>query len=330
MIEQELIRVAESFSIPQMIKGKTVVVTGASGLIGSYLSALISCAGGRVIAISTSGRHIPFAKGDVTYFRADVTKGFPREITEADYIVHAASPANPKAFDKDPIGVIFANVQGTANALDLARRTGAKLLFASSSEVYGENIYGRALKESDAGTVDSLSPRSCYTESKRLAENLCINYDRQFGTQSIVARIAFCYGGNFGLQDNRVVPQFVRMALNDGAIIMQSSGAMCRSYIYVADVAAAIIKLLASDFTGAVNIATDEIVSIKQIAESVCLVTNARLEIDKRYLENAQGVSPFSGCVLDCEKLKGLGFVPIFDLAKGIASTIEIYKEMNL
>lgn len=327
-LQNEIREIIKNYNISEDVKNKIFVVSGASGLIGNYVSALIANAGGKVIAISRSGNVIK-GVSNIRYIHGSVCESAYDSITEADYIIHAASPATPKIFDEDPVGVIRTNIAGTFKALDLARRTGAKLLLTSSSEIYGENIHNRALKEEDSGLVDSVAPRACYTESKRLAENLCVNYDRQFGTKSIIARIAFCYGGNFTASDNRVVPQFIRMALKDKKIIMKSSGGMKRSYVYVGDVAAAIIKLLTSSYIGAINICNDEIVSIRQLAQVVCNFTGAVLEIDRQYLNNEQGAAPFSGCVLDCSKLKGLGFMPQFDIHRGIRSAIEIFKERN-
>ena len=325
-LQTEIAYLTDKYSLNKDVKGKVFVIGGASGLIGSYLLELVSNAGGSVVAISRSGGVCTEVPG-VKYIKGDVSENASDKIENADYIIHAASPANPKVFDEDPVGVINANVRGTERALALSKKTGAKLLFASSSEVYGENIYNRPLKEEDAGTVDSTLPRACYTESKRLAENLCVNYDRQFGTHSVIARIAFCYGGNFLASDNRVIPQFIRMALNDKKIIMKSSGAMRRSYIYVADVAVAIIKLLTSSFTGVINICGDEVVSIRQLAQTICESTGAALEVDPLFATNSQGASPFSGGVLDCRKLLTFGYVPEFNIKKGMHSSIAIYME---
>lgn len=325
-LQNEIREIIKNYNISEDVKNKIFVVSGASGLIGNYVSALIANAGGKVIAISRSGNVIK-GVSNIRYIHGSVCESAYDSITEADYIIHAASPATPKIFDEDPVGVIRTNIAGTFKALDLARRTGAKLLLTSSSEIYGENIHNRALKEEDSGLVDSVAPRACYTESKRLAENLCVNYDRQFGTKSIIARIAFCYGGNFTAADNRVVPQFIRMALKDKKIIMKSSGAMRRSYIYVADVAVAIIKLITSEFTGAINICGDEVVSIRELAQAVCDCTGAVLETDSQYQNSLQGAAPFSGGVLDCEKLKSFGFTPAFNIQSGINSAVKIYRE---
>ena len=325
-LQTETKHLIDKYALEKDVKGKVFVISGASGLIGSYLLELILEAGGEIVAISRSGG--VFEKtAAIKYIKGDVSDNAYDGIQKADYIIHAASPANPKAFDEDPVGVIKANVSGTANALALAKRTGAKLLFTSSSEVYGENIYDRPLKEEDFGVVNSVAPRACYTESKRLAENLCVNHDKQFGTRSIIARIAFCYGGNFLASDNRVIPQFIKMALTDGKLVMKSSGSMRRSYVYVADVAVAIIKLLSSSFTGVVNVCGKEVVSIRQLAQTICDATGATLEVDPEFATNAQGTAPFSGGVLDCEKLLGFGYTPEFDIKKGIRSAIAIYKE---
>lgn len=326
-LRNEIAKLISKYSLQDIARNKRYIVSGASGLIGGYLCALLSMAGGKVTAISRSGKILNGICVERNVV-GDVRKDAYSTIEEADYIIHAASPASPKVYDTDPLMVIETNVMGTKNALDLAKRTNAKMALISSSEVYGENIWRRPLKEDDPGVVISTNPRSCYSESKRLAENLCVNYDKQFGTQSIIARVAFCYGGNFMNSDDRVVPQFIKMALESGKIVMKSSGIMKRSYIYVADVAIAIIKLLFMNVHGVYNICNEEIVSIRELAENICEITNATLELDEDYSNNAQGISPFSSGILDGGKLRSLGITAEFDIRRGLVAAINAYKEL--
>lgn len=327
----EIQKIADNTYInKESLVGKKFLVTGANGLIGRYFTDILVSCGAAVSVLVRDAKKAEKIFGDsVNIFEYDVSKVDIAKLPNFDYIIHAASPANPKAFIDDPIGTINANIMGTRNILELSRRCGASIVFTSSSEVYGENIYNRALSENDYGIVDCTNPRACYTESKRMSENMCVAYQKQFGVEILIARIAFCYGGNFTDSDNRVVPQFIRMALEDKNILMQSSGTMVRSYIYVADVVESILYLLTNNFYGVYNIANpDSTVSIRDLAETICELTDARFEINAEYLDNKKGVSPFTNGILDSSKLiKVLPQKMRFNIKDGLRSSINIFKE---
>jgi len=327
------------------ICNKAIMVTGASGLIGSYLVDVLMRFNGvqnnctKVYAIARNSERalerfkeyienplFHLVEHDVS---SPATFDFP-----VDYIIHAASNANPKAFDEDPIGTIQANVTGTLYLLGYAKKCGAlKLLYISSSEVYGEPFTtGTIYDENSMGAVDPMKPRACYTESKRMAENICVNYGKQYGVSSCIARVCFAYGPTFTSSDNRVIPQLLRKALNGQDIVLKSTGDLVRSYAYLYDVVSGLFKILLEGKTGeAYNIANhNSNVSIREIAETIAEVTGVKLLFDLPKEDQDKGYAPFSEALLDAGKLEASGWKPSFDIKAGLKQTIDIWCSENI
>lgn len=322
------------------LTGKSILISGASGLIGSYLVDVIlqnNEQKGSTTKVFALSRNIDYSKKRFKEYSSNpFLKIIKQDITEplnvsfdCNYIIHAASSATPKAFDEDPIGTIKANVIGTLNLLELARDNKAKLLYISSSEVYGEPLEKDAiLSESSLGLVDQMNPRSCYTESKRLAENICLNYFKQYRVQNTIARVCFVYGPTFSENDNRVIPQFLRRALNDENIIMKSTGELRRSYAYIYDVASGLFRILFNGDNGAVyNVSNSRSnVSIREIAEIIAQITGVQIGFDLPETKTTSGYSPFSSAILDSSKLERMGWRPLFDMKEGMARTLQILR----
>lgn len=320
---------------------KSIMITGASGLIGSYLVDILMHANEvqnnhiRVYAIVHDKSKVidRFKKYMMQPFfqliEQDVSEPNKFEF-KVDYIIHAASKANPLSFERDPIGTIKTNVNGTLKLLDYAKKSSTvKFLFLSSSEVYGEPITsGTTYNESSMGIVDQLKPRSCYTESKRMAENICVNYMRQYGVNTCIARIGFAYGPTFTNEDDRVIPQFLRKALNGKDILLKSTGSLVRSYIYLFDTASGLFKILFDGKNGEVyNVANrNSNVSIREIADEISALAGVSLIVDLPEEEQNKGYAPFSESLLDASKLESLGWKPIFDMENGIKNTFSILK----
>lgn len=323
------------------LMNKSIMITGASGLIGSYTVDVLMRANEtknnqtQVYAIvrnmeKAMERFNQYAKHHLFHLiEQDVSApnsfNFP-----VDYIIHAASGANPRSFNQDPIGTIKTNIEGTLYLLDYAEKfKTSKFLFISSSEVYGEPIVpGTKYKESSMGIVDQMKPRACYPESKRMAENICVNYMKQYGVNICIARVGFAYGPTFTTLDDRVVPQFLREALNGKDIILQSSGALVRSYIYIFDVVSGLFKILFEGQNGeAYNIANcNSNVSILEIAERISEVAGVNLVFDLPIAEKDKGYAPFSESLLDATKLESLGWKAIFDIKSGVENTFAVLK----
>lgn len=323
------------------MRNRAIMITGASGLIGSYLVDVLMRFNGEkngninIYAIVRNGKRA--FKRFEEYIDNPLFHLIVHDVIlpadfdfSIDYIIHAASSATPKAFDEDPIGTIKANVIGTLNLLDYARRCKAtKFLYISSSEVYGEPfVPGTIYDENNMGAVDPMNPRACYTESKRIAENICVNYTKQYSVPSCIARLCFVYGPTFTERDNRVVPQFLRNALKGQDIVLKSTGSLVRSYAYLYDVASGLFKILSEGKTGEVyNIANrNSNVSIKEIAETIAKITGVKLVFNLPKEEQDKGYAPFSESLLDATKLEKMGWAPYYGISDGISNIVEILK----
>lgn len=324
------------------LHNKTLLITGATGLIGSYLIEqlihynLVKDGNIKIIGVSRNitkleerferYSFLEFIQGDVS---ENIT--IPQDV---DYIIHAASNANPKNFDNDPIGTIKANVYGTINYLELAKLKNVKnFVYLSSSEVYGEPYKkGTNYTEEDMGVVFPTKLRSCYTESKRMAENISLNYSKQYDVPVNIVRIAFAYGGTYLPTDDRVIPQFLNNALNDEDIILKSNGSLVRSYIYVYDVITAMLKvLLEGEKNEVYNVSNkNSNISIRDIAETIAKICDVQLQFDLPENEQAQGYAPFSQALLDSTKLEKIGWSPIYTFEEGINEVIMSKKILSL
>jgi nucleoside-diphosphate-sugar epimerase len=176
-----------------------------------------------------------------------------------------------------------------------------------------------------------MKPRACYTESKRMAENICVNYTKQYGVPTCIARVCFVYGPTFKSSDNRVIPQFLRKALNGQDIVLKSTGDLVRSYAYLFDVASGLFKILLEGKTGeAYNIANrNSNVSIREIAETIAELTGVKLLFDLPKEDQEKGYAPFSEALLDATKLEKLGWTPHYRISDGISNIVKILKAIE-
>lgn len=323
---------------------KKIMITGASGLIASYMVDVIM----KYNEMKSSEIHIYAVVRNVEnakirflkYEKSSLFDIVDQDISEennfdfaVDYVIHAASNANPVAFDSDPIGTIKANVNGTLFLLDYAKRVRAeKFLYISSTEIYGETVKDiQKFSESDMGTIDPMKPRSCYTESKRMAENICVNYSKQFSVATSIVRVGYAYGPTYTKSDSRVIPQFIGNAIKGENIVMKSNGDLVRSYIYTFDVVSALFKVLESGLDAEVyNVANKKSdVSIRDIAETVAQASGTTVEFKLSIEDQTRGYSPFSMGLIDATKLEKLGWKPRFNLDEGIRNIV-IIKSQNI
>lgn len=321
----------------EALRDKSVLVTGASGLIGSAMAdALLNLSDkyGYNLDVHVAGRRRSVIDdrlspwiGRYTFEQYDAMKALAFH-QRFDYIIHCASNAHPSAYAVEPVETLMANVLGTYNLLRYLGETGGKrLLYVSSSEVYGKRHEGSLMpyKEDEYGYVDILDPRSCYPSSKRAAETLCASFAAEHSTDYVVVRPGHVYGPCVTKSDNRAHAEFARDAKAGRDIMMKSAGNQLRSYCYVLDCVTAMLTILLNGGSGeAYNISNpNSVITIRQLAEefaragNVCVRLVLPTEMDKR------SFNPMTCSALDSSKLEGLGWQGRFDAPTGAARTLD-------
>lgn len=326
----------------EKLKEKKILITGASGLIGSCIVDIIMKRNeifkDSKITVIALGRNEVEAqnrfskyveKENFIFIKQDVTKNISLK-ESADFIIHAASNAHPKAFTTDPVNTILGNIIGVNNLFKYAVNKNVKrLLFISSGEIYGQGSNDtEEFLEEYRGYIDNMQLRAGYPISKLAAENLCIAYSEQYGIESIIVRPCHIYGPTITPNDSRAFAQFLRNGINKEDIIMKSKGEQLRSYCYVVDCAYAILcALLNGKDKDSYNIANpNSIVTIYELAKLIakeCLV-NVICEIPNEI--EKKGYNPVTKSVLNSDKLQKIGWVPKFNINCGINHTVKILK----
>ena len=262
---------------------KQIVVTGGAGFLGSHLCEYLLNQDNNVLCVDN---YYTGNKSNVVhllknpYFelcRHDIT--FPFSV-EADEIYNLACPASPVHYQASPVQTVKTNIHGAINMLGLAKRTGAKILQASTSEVYGDpDIHPQI--ESYHGNVNCIGPRSCYDEGKRCAETLFFDYYRQYNLKIKIARIFNTYGPKMHPNDGRVVSNFIIQALNNWPISIFGDGSQTRSFCYVDDLIVGLVKLMQSpnDITGPINLGKPDEFTILHLAELIIELTDSKSKI---------------------------------------------------
>lgn len=315
--------------------GKTVLITGASGLICSAVTDILSFmnreqdAAIRIILAGRSGQRIQnrfsWAREgrDYTFLPFDATQG-AISTTYADYIIHGAGNADPASVSRQPVETMLSNILGLNALLRLAADTGTKrLLYISSSEVYGQRLQA-PYHEDDQGYVDILNPRACYPSAKRAAETLCISYGAEYGVDTVMVRPGHVYGPGMTDSDSRAASQFLRLAAAGQNIVMKSAGTQRRSHCHSLDCASAILTVLLNGEKGnAYNISNrDAISTVWQFAEAAVHSTGVEIRFETPTDQEKRSYNMMDDSTLDAEKLERLGWKGIFDLQQGVSETI--------
>ena len=250
---------------------------------------------------------------------------------KVDYIINAASNADPKKFSTEPVETITSNIIGTKNLLDYSVKNNVKkFLEISSGEVYGQGSEDiKWFNEDYSGYIDSTNPRACYPLGKLASENLCVAYSKQYNLYTIIARLCHIYGPTQKETDSRVSAQFIRNVLNDEDIVMKSTGSQIRSYCYILDAITGILKLLESgENAKAYNVANNNsILSIKEMSEEIAKTNNKKVIFELPDDIEKNGYNPVTRSILNGEKLEELGWVPCYNFNEGITETIKIMKK---
>jgi UDP-glucuronate decarboxylase len=306
-----------------------VLVTGGAGFIGSHLCESLLKKGQDVLCVDNfytgTKQNVIHLLGNPFFelMRHDIT--FPLYI-EADEIYNLACPAAPIHYQNDPVQTTKVNVHGSINMLGLAKRVKAKILQASTSEVYG-NPTVHPQPESYLGSVNPIGPRACYDEGKRCAETLFFDYYRQHGLKIKVARIFNTYGPRMHPNDGRVVSNFILQALRAEPITIYGDGSQTRSFCYVDDMVDGLIRLMESpdDFTGPVNLGNPEEITILEAAEKIIRLTGSRSEMIFRPLPEDDPMQRKPDITLAKEKM---GWVPRISLKEGLLKTITYFDDL--
>ena len=315
----------------EFLNGKTVLITGVTGMIGSAIADAL-CMAGKNIRVLGMGRAKERAVNRFAYpwFTAEKFRFIEHDVAEKclvdehiDFVIHAASPAYPAVFAKYPVETMTANFLGTLNLLELAKENQARFLFVSSGEIYGE-VDKDTKEEQDYGFIDSMQPRSCYPNSKRAAETLCSAYADEYGVETVVTRLSHVYGPTMTESDNRVSSDFIRKAKLGQDLIMHSTGTTVRSYTYVMDAVSGILCALEKGKSGeAYNIADEnKIVSIRQLAEITAKAGNVSFTIDVPNIAE-KGATSITRQVMSGGKLQALGWKCHFDYFCGVEATLD-------
>ena len=310
------------------VSSKRILVTGGAGFLGSHLCARLLDQGHEVLCIDnffTGTKHniLPLLNNPLFEFqRHDVT--FPLYV-EVDEIFNLACPASPIHYQHDPVQTTKTSVHGAINMLGLAKRTGATIMQASTSEVYGDpSIHPQT--EDYCGNVNPIGFRSCYDEGKRCAETLFFDYRRQHDIPIKVARIFNTYGPNMHIDDGRVVSNFIVQALRGESITIYGEGEQTRSFCYVDDLIEGFLRLMATehDVTGPVNLGNPGEFTIKELAEKVLAMTGSASELIYEPLPEDDPLQRQP----DISRAKeALGWEPTVTLDEGLVKTIEYFRE---
>lgn len=310
-----------------MHKRKRILVTGGAGFLGSHLCERLVNEGNDVICVDnfyTGSKDNIIGLLNNPHFelmRHDVT--FPLYV-EVDEIYNLACPASPVHYQYDPVQTTKTSVHGAINMLGLAKRTGAKIFQASTSEVYGDPVV-HPQHESYNGNVNPIGPRSCYDEGKRCAETLFFDYKRQHNLNIRVVRIFNTYGPRMHPNDGRVVSNFIMQALRGEAITIYGDGQQTRSFCYVDDLIEGFIRMMDAndDISGPINLGNPSEFTIKQLAEAIINLTGAKSELIKQPLPEDDPLKRQPDIAIAKQQLD---WQPSIDLEAGLTKTIDYFR----
>lgn len=335
-------RVIEGFPFFPELEGRSVLITGSSGLICSAIVDVLirynETHSGKIKIYAAVRSREKLEKRFGAYMHKPYFTFVPYEATDKqvsfsfpfDYIIHGAGNAYPGMITREPVETMTGNFLGLLGLLDYARDCGAKrVLYISSSEVYGKKDDALPYREDEYGYIDVLNSRNSYSIGKRAAETLCVSYAGEYGVDSVIVRPGHIYGPTASAGDNRVSSAWAHAAAYGDAIVMKSAGSQIRSYCYCLDCATAILTvLLKGEKSQAYNISNREsIVSIREIAELLAASADVPLKVELPSQAEASGFNPMSNSSLCSDRLEGLGWRGLFDAQNGFSHTVAILKD---
>ena len=308
---------------------KKILITGGAGMIGSNLvKKLLENENNHIIVLDnffTSGtNNVRQFLNEERYELVERDVQLPFDYIEGiDEIYHLAAPASPVYYQQDAVYTIKTIVNGTINALECANKNKAKILFASTSEIYGQPMEHPQI-ESYWGNVHTTGIRSCYDEGKRCGETLCADFARQYGLNTKIVRIFNTYGPYMGTMDGRVISEFITRMIKGQPIYINGDGNQTRSFCFVSDMIDGLIRMMESDVSGPVNLGNPCEITINELACCISKVSGLKPIIEYRTMPEDD---PFRRCPDISLAIKELGWRPLVSLEDGIKMTYDYFKE---
>ncbi len=343
--QEELLAYVQETTALNELKNAKVLITGAAGLIGTYIVDLImkknllTNSNIQVLCMDINEDEMRqrfgeyFERSEFSYYIHNVVNPIPEEFPAVDYIIHAASNTSPVDYATYPVETIATNSVGTYFLLEYAKRVNAKrFLFCSSVEIYGQNR-GDVEKytESYSGYIDCNTVRAAYPAGKRASEAMCASYKKQFGVDYVIARIGRFYGPTVIMGDSKAPTQFIMNALRGEDIVLKSDGMQMFSWGYVGDCATGILHMMVYGESGEVyNIAdSNSEVKLRDFAGTAAACAGTWLVFAEQNAVEAAGYSKVTKALLDVSKLEQLGWKAKFDTKAGIARTIDYLRNVT-
>lgn len=334
---EDIRKVIATFNF-SVLKNSAVLVTGGLGLIGSSVVDLMiiynECCNANIsiyIAdINESGFNARYSEYKyVKYLSYDATKTITFDV-DVDYIIHGAGLASPELYVSKPVETMLTNFNGVLNLLEYARTHHTRrMLYISSSEVYGTKDTADAFEENQIGFVNINMIRASYAEAKRASEVLCRSYSSEYDVDTVIVRPGHIYGPTASPRDKRISSEFAHLAAQGKSLEMKSLGLQKRSYCYSLDCAAAILVALMNGEKGeSYNIGHDEVTSIREMAQIIAEAGNVSLKISDPTEEDLKQFNPMDNSVLNNEKIKERGYRDSFSVREGLYHTVKILADL--
>lgn len=332
LYQEDLLKAINRIDLTKL-KNKSILITGGLGLICSAIVDLLHISNLNIkIFVADINEEFYMQRyskyKDITYVKYDALKDINFDI-DVDYIIHGAGLASPELYVKKPVETMLSNFNGLLNLLNYAKEKNVKrLLYISSSEVYGIKSNFNPFIESEFGTININDIRSSYSEAKRASEVLCRSFSSEYGLDTVIVRPGHIYGPTASKNDKRISSNFCYLAAQGESLIMKSAGSQKRSYCYSIDCAVQILLVLFKGICSeAYNIGHNQVVTIKEMATIIAQSGNVNLIVEQKE-DSDSFANPMNNSSLDITKVKSLGYMDTFSTNEGLEHTVKILKDL--